>query len=224
MSVSNKKYVPVPVITTVVADAIDIGLKGYALPAIKTVLLKDGIQPSKETEFYQNSVLARDDADKTSLLGTLVYDTVKLSYSKKNYTAANANVLGTNLNFSVEFDIVQVMVTQQRNIITTAVNGLNGTIKEFIADGDYQIDCKAIVAFNGIDYYDYDFMNKIAQLFQVQDVIQIESGVICRVFNIDTVVVTDYKFSQPEAGMRNIQEVSFSLISDNTSNYNLIFQ
>lgn len=224
MSISDKKYLPIPVITTLAEDAIDIGIKSYALPAIKKAVLKRNLKTSKETDFYHNSVFARDDADKTSLLGTLVFDTIKLTYLNANYIAANANVLGSNLDLSVEFDIVQAIITQDRNIITTAVNGLNGTIKEFIADGDYQIECKATIAMNGMDYYDYDFMNNVATLFQVQDVIQIESSIICRVFNIDTVVVTGYKFYQPESGMRNVQEITFTLISDNVANYNLIFQ
>jgi hypothetical protein len=211
------------------------------------------IQNFQNNENYQNSLIV--DYDATSILGTVIYDTITLSYYNNSYSASNASQIGgapitqsatsggagaqsinnppsgvaggaplsRSLDLTCYFDTVKFTVTQTRNIVTTPINGLDGTVKEFISDGDYIIDCEAIIAFNGINYIDYQFLQNIQNLLLVQDTIQIQSQIINTVFNVQNVVVKNYSFTQPEVGMRNIQSLKFSLLSDNPNSYNVIF-
>lgn len=218
MPPNKNKYV-IPIIESTVRDFAINPVLGQALLVTKAI----AISPDKNSPNYQNSIYGAGDYDLISLLGTPIFDTITLRYENANYSGSNASVISSDISLDYTFQTVQFVITQTRNIVTTPINGLNGTIKEFIADGDYIINCNANIVFNGMDYIDYQLLQNIQTLFQVQDTIQIESKIINNIFNINNVVLKDYKFTQPQVGMRNIQNISFSLLSDNPNNYNIIF-
>lgn len=218
MSLKNKYIIPIE--ESLVRNSIS----NITIPVINQVIHPSVINIDYQgSQNYQNSIEGMNDYDAISLLGTPIYDTITLSYRNASYSGSNASIIGSDINLSCVFDVVQFTITQTRNIVTTPVNGLNGTIKEFISDGDYIVSCNATISFDGIDYIDYQELQNIQTLFMVQDDIQIESKIINNVFNLQNVVVKDYRFGQPQVGMRNVQTFSFSLLSDNPNNYNVIF-
>ena len=150
------KYV-IPAIIDPIINPVN--YSGFISTAAKIAIDRRAIIPYEQNSIeYTNSTLALQDfqGQRSALLGTPIFDSIELSYKNSNYLGSNSNLLGSSLDLAILFEIVKFDVSQTRNIVTTAVNGLNGTIKEFIADGDYVITCKATIAIPGIDYYDYD--------------------------------------------------------------------
>lgn len=102
-------------------------------------------------------------------------------------------------------------VSMTKNIVTTAVNGRNGTVKEYVSDGDYIINIKgAIVDKDGL--YPELEVQKLVDICRVPERINIASGFLNNFF-VTHAVITDYNFPQAE-GMRNVQLFSINLMSD----------
>jgi hypothetical protein len=151
----------------------------------------------------------------TSMLGLSIWDSITLLDPVQS---GNINKAGASM------DIALVTVNQQRNIITTAVAGLDGTIKEYISDGDFYINISATLVGAEADVYPADAVQSLLAVFKAKNPINIYSTVLNKYFNISSVVVTNYTFAQPEQGMRNVQQLDFTCISDNPNLYTLILQ
>ena len=103
--------------------------------------------PQNQTSFPKQTAPTPDKGiNKPSALGTPVIS--NLSIKAGNYTDIYGNVIyypanGDNSNFEV--DTVLFNVNQSRNIVKTPIQGLDGTVKEYISDGDYIINIKGII-------------------------------------------------------------------------------
>ena len=146
-----------------------------------------------------------------SLLGLNIWDSVTLIDPRNNVQP-------------VYLEIALVTVTQQRNIITTAVAGLDGTIKEYISDGDFYINISATLVGAEADVYPADAVQSLLAMFKVKYPISTFGTVLNKYFNISSVVIENYTFGQPEQGMRNVQQLDFTCISDDPNVYTLILQ
>ena len=121
---------------------------------------------------------------------------------------------------NVALDGVLMTVTQTKNIITTPIQGRNGTVKEYISDGDYNISVQGVVSgrsFNGFkiddgNVYPETDVNSIIQIVKAPAQIRITSDFL-DLFGISEVVVTDYDFPQTR-GLRDNQAFTISLLSD----------
>ncbi len=92
--------------------------------------------------FFFREQGARDQPVAISLLGTNVYSNLIFdagSYEKDGKT--------TNFN-SIQLDTVLINISQSKNIVTTALQGRNGTVKEYISDGDYVIQVSGMITSN----------------------------------------------------------------------------
>lgn len=133
--------------------------------------------------------------------------------------------LGTE---SVELIECIMTVTQERNIVTTALQGRNGTVKEYISDGDYQIEVKAAIlpirqsvtskeeavpdVFSSVeDRYPEDELKQFIQLLQAQESINVGSDFL-DLFGVQSAVVKSYTFEQQTHSNR--QSFSLTLLSD----------
>jgi len=145
-----------------------------------------------------------------NLFGLAIWDVIQLRY------------VANGISFFVNLNIAQVEVTQSRNIIQTPVQGLDGTIKEFISAGDNQIKIRATIVGDAPDFYPGAEVQSIKETLDVKTPINIISTILNKYFNISSVVVTDYSFSQPEVGMRNVQSVEISAVTDDPSVYQVI--
>ena len=158
--------------------------------------------------------------NKESLFGLPVWDTVTFEYLIPNSTYSNngGEILSVTLNIAL------ITIAQTKNIVTTAVQGLNGTIKEYISDGDYQINIKAQIVGDAPDYYPAEQVKALKEILSISDSINILSTILNKYFNLENVVVKNYSFNQPEVGMRNVQSVEIECLSDNPNNYYAIIQ
>jgi hypothetical protein len=148
-----------------------------------------------------------------SMFGLPVWDNVILRY----VVPATGQVLTANL------PIALVDVTQTKHIVTTAVSGFDGTVKEFISNGDFHIVLKCTVVGDAADVYPMAEILEINKLLNIKDNITISSTILQSAMGVTDVVVTHYEYSQNEMGMRNVQNLNIELISDNPEQYSKIF-
>jgi len=141
-----------------------------------------------------------DEVVSYSLIGNPVYS---------NLTFEANEIAGTP---EIVINDVLLTVSQTRNIVTTAVSGRNGTIKEYISDGDFVINAKILAVTNQPNVAPYDIIRQLAALFTVQKEIEVVSTLL-QIFNIDSVVIRDYEISEQQA-TRNVIPINLNMISD----------
>jgi hypothetical protein len=139
----------------------------------------------------------QDGEDPQSLLGSLIWSDLRLRYD----------------DIDIYFDTVLFNVSQAKNIVTTSVQGRDGTIKEYISDGDYEIDVRLLIVNDQSKIYPVDRVNDVIALLRIKDSLEAISPFL-QAFNIFNVVVTDYRALSRE-GFMNTQPFEINMISDN---------
>jgi hypothetical protein len=112
----------------------------------------------------------------------------------------------------LQLDTVLIDVSQTKNIVTTAVQGRNGTIKEYVSDGDYVINIKGAITTPQSSAYPTGAVRDLLTILKQPAALSIISDYL-RIFDIYQIVVTDYRFSQSE-GFTNVQFFEINCISD----------
>lgn len=147
--------------------------------------------------------------DKRSIFGTPVYSNLEIPAGE--YTDLENN----RIQFEgIRIDTVLFDISQERNIIRTQISGRNGTVKQFISDGDFVINCTGIIT-----------GRSVAQSagFQVQSVVGVPEEeirklrAICSIpkevevvsefldfFDITTVVINAPSYAQKEGSRGEI--------------------
>lgn len=160
-----------------------------------------------------------DVSDRMSYLGTPVWSNMEIPSGK--YTTLD--------NKTVEFegiriDAVLFVVSQSKNIVTTAIEGRNGTIKEYVSDGDFMITASGkiigessesgrvfTVKETGGKYPETD-VRKLIEICKAPIAIEIVSEFL-DFFEIRNIVITSFAFGQTEGG-RAEQEFEIQMMSD----------
>lgn len=115
--------------------------------------------------------------------------------------------------FNVTLDLAVITVNRPRNILKQIVNGDDGTVKTYIANGDYEISINGIIA--GTSPLQTD-VGKIAQLdamFSLKKNLKIASIYLNNTLGVLDVVVDSYNFT-PNVEYGNLTEFSINLVSD----------
>lgn len=183
-------------------------LNSFGLRAIKPLVYRTATGPGlsqnasdfEEIEVDSNTRMdtGADDQKVLSVLGTPVFADVTLSYE----------AAGLYLNMST----VLIEVSQTKNIVTTSVQGRNGTIKEYISDGDYLISLRGILVSETSDAYPVNQVQEFIDLMKVQSDLPIVSPFL-QLFEIYNIVITDYRLPQV-VGYQNQQPFEINCISD----------
>ena len=119
----------------------------------------------------------------------------------------------TVLNAPFEFKTAILMVNQTKNIVSTAIAGRNGTVKEYMSEGDYILSLKGTLVGNLANkMYDKESVDLLMNYLKAPLTLPVKSSFLKK-FNIDSVVVTDYNINQRE-GVRNIIDIDVSMLSD----------
>src|ERR1035437_375891 len=114
-------------IRNIVVQEVKIGVLGNRVANIGSL---DGQSQAQKTASDVSD--EGNENKKYSLFGKPVWDVIEFRYTTP----------GESTIFCV-LPIALIEVTNTRNVVTTAVAGLDGTIKEYISDGDYIINIKA---------------------------------------------------------------------------------
>jgi Domain of unknown function (DUF6046) len=166
----------------------------------------EGAQIAIEALVINSKPYVRDAPLRISELGTPVMS--DLNIQQGGYTDES----GVKREFiGLQEDTVLFTVSMSKNIITTSIMGRSGTVKEYISDGDYQINIQGILTGkNGVHP-----SAKKAQLKAVLDA-PIALNINSRYLNdlgIYSIVVTGYEFPQVMGGYSQ-QVFSINAISD----------
>ena len=114
---------------------------------------------------------------------------------------------------NVVLDAVLFDIGQTKNIVTTPVQGLNGTIKEFISDGDYAINIKGVISSNKNGYFPIDEAKKLFEALKASTELSVKSWYLNQIFGISYIVITDFTVFQQQ-GFQNLIAFEIQAISD----------
>ena len=112
-----------------------------------------------------------------------------------------------------------VAMTRTKQIVTTQVVGMVGTVKEYISDGDFDINIA--VGIQGVEdgkvanVYPKEGLRELRKFLEVDKPISVQSAFF-DLFEINRLVVKSYSLTQ--ATESNYQELSISALSDNEYN------
>jgi hypothetical protein len=114
-----------------------------------------------------------------------------------------------------------ITVSQERNIVTTVLQGRDGTVKEYISDGDYSIEVSAAILPDGDnsdggfmrveDRYPLSELGDFLALLKEKEALEAQSDFLT-LFGISSVVVKSYSVAQETHSNR--QAFTLSLVSD----------
>ena len=154
-----------------------------------------------------------------------------LRVTKEDIDLSGSNYIGvptlTSLAFQYNGKTVELLeciitVNQEKNIVTTPLQGRDGTVKEYISDGDYSISLEAAVSSYVIDgkgtanvikrqAYPIEQLEEIMSILQVKDTVSVQSDFL-NLFGVTSVVVKNYAFVQETHSNR--QGFTAQLLSD----------
>jgi len=104
-------------------------------------------------------------------------------------------------------------ISQSKNIVKTAINGVKGTIKEYIADGDLVINMNVVLG--GLtDVYPLEELKALQSILDENNSIIIYSKILNDVLGVTRVVVEGYSFNPTT--WSSVQEMKVDLLSDMT--------
>lgn len=124
------------------------------------------------------------------------------------------------------FNEVVMSVSQERNIVTTPLQGRDGTIKEFISNGDYNIsiDAGVMAGTNETennddetsflipnDEYPEAELKKLGEILLAKRAIAVQSDFL-DIFNIKSVVIKSFIITQETHSNR--QSIQIQMLSD----------
>jgi len=107
---------------------------------------------------------------------------------------------------------VLISVSNDKNIVTTDIAGRNGTIKEYINRGDYEININGFLVANFGNFFPVSKVRELRRICELEREITVSSAFLNH-FNITTVVVDDWSIAE-EGGTHNSIPFSLSLLSE----------
>lgn len=119
-------------------------------------------------------------------------------------------IIKTDNANSIELDC-KIDCSTTKNIVSTAINGLNGTIKEWIAEGDVAINVEVTLLGEG-SQYPTEKVERLTALLRENESLQVENETLNNVYGVERLVVTSWSMTPTKAF--NYQTISFNAVSD----------
>jgi len=181
-------------------------LKGSALNdttkiETSTAIIKPNILP------FPVRLMEQELSPVTSLLGNTVYSNLFIEGGTYVDPEGTEQIYPTTL-----YDTVVITVSQTKNIVTTPIQGRNGTVKEYISDGDYEVTISITISDVFNNQYPKAEVESLLSALKANDSISVDSDFLSYL-GITDLVVTNYSIPQIE-GVVNQQKVIINAISD----------
>lgn len=145
------------------------------------------------------------------------FNTIQDLLGQRRLTSLAIGYAGSN----IEIDECILSVTQEKNIVSTPLQGRDGTVKEYISDGDYIITAEIAVTnynqkggdLNDESSFEYpkEKLETLVKLLQVKDTIIVDSAFL-DVFGVTSTVVKSYSLQQETHSNR--QSLQIQMLSD----------
>ena len=176
----------------------------------KQLLGAFGLQHLK-SKFYGFSV--DDNGSNKEVVGVSDFGTAifsNIDFLPGSYT----NLEGQKIEFAgLTVNTVLFSVNQSKNIVKTEIQGRNGTVKEYISDGDYDITIQGLLVSKEHDIYPEDEVKKLVEILKVQRSLEVACPYLNDRFDITDIVVETYSLPQKE-GFENTQMFEINAVSD----------
>jgi hypothetical protein len=105
-----------------------------------------------------------------------------------------------------------IEISASKNIVTTQVHGMNGTVKEYINIGDYQVTISGAVISDDTQLYPEEEVQELHRQFLRNESIRVTSTVF-QLLNIDNLVIKDLSLPKVE-GIYHWQPFTLTCLSD----------
>ena len=194
-------------------------IRSAGLSALKTKLYLPGItaaeiQANKPTSKPDLALPEETGTDDRGLgrseFGTIILSNLEIqpgSYTK-NGTIYR---FGDNVSLPIKFPVVIMTIQMTKNIVATPIQGRDGTVKEYVSDGDYVINVKGRFD-NSNGAYPQNQMIELAKALRAPVPLKINSWFLL-LLGIDTIVVQSMDIPQEEGGYSK-QLWEFNALSD----------
>ena len=113
----------------------------------------------------------------------------------------------------IVLDCVLFDVAQSKTIITTPIQGFNGTVKEFISDGDYTLNIKGVINGTKNGVYPLTQAKNLFEGLKANIEIEVVSWYLNELFGITHIVITDFQLNQLQ-GNQTAVSYEIQAISD----------
>lgn len=189
-------------------------IRGFALQSLQSKFFKVGTQPSDTPH-------TSDQVPPDMTFGLPVFSSLEFEWGAFQYYDSEEKKIKALTFAPLRIDTVLITVSMTKNIVTTAIQGRSGTVKEYASDGDYQIDIKGVLTGIGQNEYPAAEVELLNRLLTVPDTLKVTSEFLSRFVNaapkkiegISEIVVESFDFPQSE-GFHNVQLFHIKAISD----------
>jgi len=182
-------------------------LKGAGLAYLKPKFFNIDLETvQRENETYQ--LITQVGYDKIGMLGLPVWDTVTLI--AEPYTTDDGLLITTPTGLTL--DIALIEISNDRNIVKTKIAGANGSIKEYMSDGDFNINIKGSLVSKYSNMPPIDELNTLNIIIKHPEELTVRSNFI-DYFDIQKLVIEKPIIKQRE-GMRNVVDFELQCVSD----------
>jgi hypothetical protein len=162
--------------------------------------------------------ITAEEADETtylSYLGTPVYsplEFMKVAGTSLDNSLDVAGQRNGNSEVLLKIDTVLITVEQSKTIIKTPIQGRNGTVKEYISDGDFMINMRGVIISPYLEVFPADEVKLFIELMAINGQIPVASDFLAR-FSIYNIVIERYSIAQ-KLGSRNEVPFEITALSD----------
>lgn len=170
-------------------------IQGAALKVLKKIFINTGLPEPSDTP------------EATSRYNTDVYSNIVF----QSFEYLDEDEIAVDV-FGLRIDLVLMDIQMSKNIVKTVLQGRNGTVKEYISDGDFSVTINGKLYGPGANAYPYDDVNALLSIINAPVAIPVE-GDYLKQFNISSLVVESYNMPQEE-GIRNYQSFTLNCVSD----------
>lgn len=151
----------------------------------------------------EKRLLRNDDEQTDPQIRTTKYGAPVFKFSDVRLKYGDTNIL---------LDTAILSISMSKNIVTTTLQGRDGTVKEYISDGDYNISIKGVIDSGNMFVYPEKLVKQLKDICDVKDNVEILSPFV-EMLGITEAVITSYSFNQVPAGY-NVQPYEITLLSD----------
>lgn len=185
-------------------------LKGVGVGAIKPKFYQVNTSEIEKEQFDSDLL-------KSSKFGLPMFDAFSFNASPGNkltYKASKEFGGGqVIIDAPFVFETALIDVNQSKNIVKTSIAGMDGTVKEYMSEGDYMINLKGVIVGEIANQRpDIAVLNSLVAYLKAP----LSIPVSCNFLNewlISSVVIETYSVGQRE-GSRNIIDVEINMLSD----------
>ena len=179
------------------------------------ILQTFSLAASERLFFKFGSMATVDEPDAHSALGTPIFDTVTL-YG--NGTNGDIKYYDTSLQKDITvpkmtLDIALVTCTKSVQVVKTNVVGANGTVKQYINLGDYEIEIKGVFTSGVQDTMPMELIRQLHKITSSTCEVNIASNLL-QLFGVTCIVFDGQQIFGQEEGQRDVQRFTLNAISE----------